>query len=253
MSLTITSLGVNSASGSSVTLTGLTYAAGDRVTVFGYHDGAAVATPVTDSLGNVFTARSTALTAGGVISRIYDSTIKTGGTGITLTLTANTGDQTIHALRIQSPFGVVIDNVAQALDASSPFGDNVSITPSAAGGVAVSGMQGGSNNTNPATHTVGSPWTIANQQAVGGANWVGGLAYNVFSSIAAQTASWTELGGASCATHMVTYLELGPPAPTAGVSRNDLVWAADWKPERWDWPLETDLLLDDYLPGAGAA
>lgn len=198
-----TSLGGNSASGSTVTLTGLTYAVGDEVVVGGWHDGAAVGTPVTDSLGNSFPPVTSAVTTGGVISRVFKSKITTGGTGITLTLTSNTGDLSIAAAKVSGlDTGTSLDTTTQGTDASSPYGDALGVTPTTAEGIAFTLCQGGSNNTNPATHS-NSGWTITSEQATGGPQWVGAMAYKTYSSIAAQVPAWTELGAGTCAVHTI--------------------------------------------------
>lgn len=150
---------------------------------------------LTDSKGNSWIQiGGENIVTGGKI-RLYYCTNLIGGPGHTFTMNlSGASAAAIFVVEILTDVhnGVSLDLQAYNADAVSPFTSPV-IVPNAAN-VFLFAFDADDTGTNPATHTAGGGFAIADEIVDGSASWTGATGWQVVSSLGNYQSSWTELG-----------------------------------------------------------
>lgn len=196
-------------SGTSVTTaTRTSAAAGSVFNVFCISD-ATPNTP-TDSKGNTYSAVTTLQTMSSINSRLYEVINGTGGASHTWSFgTPFSADLSIIAdEKTGCLTAAARDQQTQGTDATSPYGDALSITTTQADEI-ISEYISGNSATNPATHTAGASFTLQESITTGGPNWTGASAHRVVAATGTYSGNFTENGASNSAVHIVSYKASG--------------------------------------------
>jgi hypothetical protein len=186
-------------------ITGRTTQATGSAILLAYQSDAGF-TSIGDNKGNSYVAATTLQTVGGVNSRVYYCENVTGGSSHNFTFQGTfSADNNIFMLEIVGGLTAsILDQANQGTDASSPFGDAISISTTQNDELIVAFLAGNSATT-PATHAEGTGFTIQDDVATGGPNWTAALGTRIVTSTGAYAAQFTENGASNAAVHIVSF------------------------------------------------
>lgn len=211
---------------------------------------------VTDNKSNTFSQQ----TVNGTVTKnytlwptsgtsLYAKTNFAGGSGHTVTAAKPSVNDEVTLFAVEVP-GTTIQDMQWNEDTTGPTNVSATVTYTAdAWLICLWSGDDGSGEANPA---VSAGWQKL--------EWTSSLASNHVQFAAAakrvtgsgtDTCTWTPSTSQGGQMYIIA---IQTPAVLTGnlaVRSIDFKALLDWKPQRWDYPLESVLLFDDYLPSAG--